>query len=80
MALARFAEAIAFDAGMGNSRQQADLLNGFARAWEVSMTKETDRQYQAAYVIELLTPAARNLIDTLAGMLAAVRDAEGREQ
>lgn len=70
-AVARLADEIGFDIGGEDSRTQADLFNGFARGWTMSMKNETDRGYQAAYVVDSLTPAARTVLTALAGAVQA---------
>jgi len=71
-AVQRMADAIGFDVGQANSKVQAELLNGLARA----MNRGQERinvERQNCYIVEDLTPQAREYITALAAMIEVTR-------
>jgi len=71
-AVQRMADAIGFDVGQANSKVQADLLNGLARAMNRGQ-QHIEVERQNCYIVEDLTPEAREYITELAGMIGVAR-------
>lgn len=69
-AVQRMADAIGFDIGAANSKVQADLLNGLARALYRGQ-QDIDVERQNCYIVDDMTPQARKYITELAGMIEA---------
>ena len=66
----RMADPIGFDIGNSNSKVQADLLNGVARAlWGGADRREVEMQN--AYITDDLTAQAKQWITNLAAMIGA---------
>lgn len=71
-AMRRMSDAIGFDIGMGDSKAQAELFNGFARGINRGCGNQLLKvETQNAYIVEDLTPEAREYIMSLAGMCEA---------
>lgn len=64
-----FSHAIGFDYGPASSTVQAELLNGFTHSLKVACAHRLETQI--AYIVDDLTPEAREILVSIAGMIEA---------
>lgn len=67
----KFAHAVGFDYGPASSTVQAELLNGFTHSLKVACGHQPETQI--AYVVDDLTPEAREILTAIAGMIEAAK-------
>lgn len=72
-AVEQMADAVGFDVGMSDNEVQAQLFNGFARAFKRSMPDDLDRDRQCCYIAEKLTPEAKTILGNLAEYVSEVQ-------
>ena len=65
----KFAHAVGFDYGPASSKVQAELLNGFTHSLKVACAHRPETQI--AYMVDDLTPEAREILTAIAGMIEA---------
>ena len=65
----KFAHAVGFDYGPASSTVQAELLNGFTHSLKVACAHRPETQI--AYMVDDLTPEAREILTAIAEMIEA---------